>query len=65
VEPDSVIMQGGVAEVSASPRAADIDQLQSAYLLHRQECRTCTRRESCGMARRLEEARRAAEVVPS
>lgn len=49
------------AEISEHPRAADISQLQSAYLMHREECQTCTRDHSCGMARRLEETRRAAE----
>lgn len=48
------------AEVSNSPRTADVEQLQSAYLLHRQECRTCPTGQSCELARRMEEARREA-----
>ena len=47
-------------EVSERPRAADIEQLQAAYLMHRAECETCTPDQSCDIARRLEEARRAA-----
>lgn len=49
-------------EVSEHPRAADIEQLQAAYLMHRTECQTCTPDQSCDIARRLEEARRAAGV---
>jgi hypothetical protein len=45
-------------EVSEHPRVADIEQLQSAYLMHRAECPTCTPDQSCAIARRLEEARR-------
>lgn len=48
------------AEVSEYPRPADVEQLQSAYVLHRQECRTCAPDRSCDIARRLEEARRKA-----
>lgn len=50
-------------EVSEHPRSADLEQLQSAYLMHRAECGTCTRDHSCDMARRLEETRRAAEEL--
>jgi hypothetical protein len=53
------------AEISESPRPADISQLRSAYLLHRQECQVCTPAQPCEMARRLEEARRAGEGVVS
>lgn len=48
------------AEVSASPRWADIAQLQAASVMHRQECRSCTRERSCPLARRLEAAYREA-----
>lgn len=48
-------------DISEHPRPADISQLQSAHLMHRRECRTCTPDELCEMARRLEEARREAE----
>lgn len=47
-------------EIFEHPRTADIEQLQAAYLMHRQECKACTPDQSCEMARRLEEARRAA-----
>lgn len=53
-------MQRVPAEVSLHPRLADISQLQSAYLMHRQECRRCTPDQSCDMARRMEDARRMA-----
>lgn len=49
-------------EVSDCPRAADLEQLQSAYRMHRDECQTCTPHQPCEMARRLEEARRTAGV---
>ncbi|GAA1717836.1 hypothetical protein GCM10009680_68990 [Streptomyces yatensis] len=52
---------GMTDEVSEAPRVADIEQLQAAYLMHRQECRQCTRKRSCPMGRRLEEAFRKAE----
>lgn len=48
------------AEVSDSPRTADVEQLESAYLMHRHECQTCPSGQSCEMARRMEEARREA-----
>lgn len=48
-------------EVSEAPRVADIEQLQAAYLMHRQECRQCTRNRSCPLGRRLEEALRRAK----
>jgi hypothetical protein len=46
------------AEVSDCPRPQDISQLRSAYLMHRQECKTCDPDQLCEMAQRLEEARR-------
>ncbi|MEV0639429.1 hypothetical protein AB0I77_31745 [Streptomyces sp. NPDC050619] len=46
-------------EISEHPRPADINQLLTVYLMHRQECPTCTPDLSCEMARRLEEARTA------
>ena len=47
-------------EVSGFPRAADLEQLQSVYLMHREECRKCTADRPCEMARQLEEAQRTA-----
>lgn len=50
-------------EVSNHPRPQDLSQLQSAYVMHRQECRMCTPEQSCEMAKRLEKTRDAAGVA--
>jgi hypothetical protein len=53
------------AEVHEPLRPADISQLEAAYVMHMQECRTCTSEQSCDIARRLEDARNEAGVLPS
>lgn len=53
------------AEVHSTPRPADVRQLEAAYVLHRQECGTCTPDQSCDIARRLEAARSEAGASPS
>ncbi|NSC21149.1 hypothetical protein FM076_07970 [Streptomyces albus subsp. chlorinus] len=61
--PDVRDPAGVEAVNSTSPRRADLDQLEVAYLMHRQECHSCTCGRPCAMARRLEEARRVPEAA--
>jgi hypothetical protein len=44
-------------EVSEAPRTADLEQLESAYVMHRSECTTCGPEISCELGRRMEQAR--------
>lgn len=48
-------------EISEHPRPEDIQQLESVYAQHWQECPPCRRGKSCDIARRMEAARSAAQ----
>lgn len=54
--------RAGEKLVSEHPRAADVQQLEAVYRMHRDECRTCTPEQPCAVGRRLAEARRLAGI---